>query len=210
MLYPDRVGRVILDSNVDADEYYAGRWVSNIDDLDKTVEDFFNKCHAAGPEKCAFWAKSPEHIAKRMEATIESLRARPIPIADRALLEHPFLINYEIVQNGIMLQLFTQDSFPTLAALLKELESRNGTMVAAMYADFIKNGFVKQMDTVFIACLDAAQRLDLSSMEKWEEYIKETVGVSKWLPGTWAGIGGMCSKARDIVPPASQLIDSEF
>lgn len=206
-LYPDRVGRAIIDSVVDTDEYYAGRWVALISDATKALEDFFNKCYEAGPDKCSFWDETPGKIEERTGKLIENIRLDPIPVSDKKLVPYPQLATYELLQYFITLQLYSQNNFPILAEGLRQLEDRNGSMLLATYLDFLANGFVKQMDTVFIACLDAAQRLDLSTVEKWQDYVEETVEVAKWNGNSFSALAGMCSKSRDILPPKSQLID---
>lgn len=70
-MFPDRVGRVILDGVVDSEEYYRGSWSGNMAQSDEAVESFFTYCHAAGPEKCAFWANSTQQISARLSAIID-------------------------------------------------------------------------------------------------------------------------------------------
>jgi pimeloyl-ACP methyl ester carboxylesterase len=70
-LFPERVGKMILDGVVDSEMYYRGAWDDNMNQADEAVESFFTYCHAAGPEKCGFYANSTEGISARLSALIE-------------------------------------------------------------------------------------------------------------------------------------------
>ncbi|QRV78194.1 Abhydrolase domain-containing protein [Ceratobasidium sp. AG-Ba] len=62
-MFPDRVGRVVLDGVVDP-EIWANRpahelWNRTIDSADQTFEGFVSACAAAGPSSCAIAPKNP-------------------------------------------------------------------------------------------------------------------------------------------------------
>ena len=48
-MFPDKVGRVILDGVVDADHYVGPTWVDSLIDTDAIWDQFFVGCHEAGP-----------------------------------------------------------------------------------------------------------------------------------------------------------------
>ncbi|KAH8646011.1 Alpha/Beta hydrolase protein [Tricladium varicosporioides] len=76
-MYPDRVGRLVLDGVVDADDYNAGLNLKSLQDTDKAFSIFFEYCHAAGPANCAYYTGSSAHdIYIRFENSINRLDAK--------------------------------------------------------------------------------------------------------------------------------------
>ncbi|KAH7307935.1 hypothetical protein BKA65DRAFT_415280 [Rhexocercosporidium sp. MPI-PUGE-AT-0058] len=73
-MFPHRVGKVVLDGVVDADEWikYTGR--NLINDADATFSTFFLYCHLAGPSACAFYkGTTPHDIFLRFENIVTQL-----------------------------------------------------------------------------------------------------------------------------------------
>jgi pimeloyl-ACP methyl ester carboxylesterase len=79
-LFPERVGRMILDGVADSENYYQGAWDQNLNQADEAVESFFTYCYAAGPEKCAFYANSTQQISDRLSAIFDGKFGRKAPI----------------------------------------------------------------------------------------------------------------------------------
>lgn len=55
-MFPNRIGRMLLDSNLLADEYFTGTWKSGTKDAEKAILHFFDECIAAGPQSCSLAA----------------------------------------------------------------------------------------------------------------------------------------------------------
>lgn len=53
-MFPDRVGRVVLDGVVDADQYVAPVWMDSIRDTDTIFNAFPRYCHEA-KDLCALY-----------------------------------------------------------------------------------------------------------------------------------------------------------
>ncbi|KAH7378616.1 hypothetical protein BKA64DRAFT_585572 [Cadophora sp. MPI-SDFR-AT-0126] len=73
-MFPTRVGKVVLDGVVDADEWikYTGR--NLINDADATFSTFFLYCHLAGPTACVFYkGTTPHDIFLRFENIVTQL-----------------------------------------------------------------------------------------------------------------------------------------
>ncbi|KAH9895108.1 alpha/beta-hydrolase [Cubamyces lactineus] len=94
-IYPDKVGRVIIDGVYDSHNYRAGRWDSNLVDVDAVISSFFHFCHQAGPEKCSLYDSSPENIRARYFNVLKAVEEEPVPIP-RA--EPPLLITRKVLQ----------------------------------------------------------------------------------------------------------------
>ncbi|KAJ6785729.1 hypothetical protein PWT90_07103 [Aphanocladium album] len=83
-LFPERVGRLILDGVVDAEDYSSGPgWVTSTVDADNITSHFYTGCHAAGTSACPLARdddKSGAEIQARVEDFIAALADNPIPI----------------------------------------------------------------------------------------------------------------------------------
>lgn len=101
-LYPDRVGRMLLDWVVDLEDYYSGQWKKNINDIDKTLADFFATCHSGGPANCAFYASSPTEIETQFVAIQDMLRKQPILVTESAVVRVPTNVTYELLESAVL------------------------------------------------------------------------------------------------------------
>jgi pimeloyl-ACP methyl ester carboxylesterase len=51
-MFPDRIERMVLDSNFRLDDYYAGQWITPMRDTERSLLNFFTECVNIGPEIC--------------------------------------------------------------------------------------------------------------------------------------------------------------
>jgi hypothetical protein len=72
-MFPERIGRMLLDSNLLADEYFTGTWKSSTKDAEKAILHFFDECVAAGPQSCSL-ADSYPTTASLIKAYNEAQR----------------------------------------------------------------------------------------------------------------------------------------
>lgn len=79
-MYPDKIGRLIIDGVYDATEYRAGLWFENLEDTDKVLASFFEFCHQAGPSKCKVYAPTVQEIERTVGEIIKNLSQAPIPM----------------------------------------------------------------------------------------------------------------------------------
>ncbi|KIW55985.1 hypothetical protein PV05_04688 [Exophiala xenobiotica] len=54
-MYPERVSRMVLDGVVDAEDYYNGPWLGNLQDTDRILHNVMRYCSEAGPDNCRLW-----------------------------------------------------------------------------------------------------------------------------------------------------------
>lgn len=81
-MYPGRVGRVIIDGVVDADDYIKGTWLTNLQDTDAIVDRFYKTCFE---QDAACSLKRPsdnkwQDIRQRVDDFIAQTNQQPIPI----------------------------------------------------------------------------------------------------------------------------------
>jgi pimeloyl-ACP methyl ester carboxylesterase len=67
-MFPDRVGRMVLDGVLDAELYYGNEWRGFVDQADEAMGEFVRLCYSAGPERCSFWGPSMVDITDYPEA----------------------------------------------------------------------------------------------------------------------------------------------
>ena len=82
-MFPDRVGRILLDSTVRFDDYHSGQWVTVTRDTERTVVNYFNECVKAGPTLCPLANftgpdTTAEDLHLELAAVIEELLADPV------------------------------------------------------------------------------------------------------------------------------------
>jgi hypothetical protein len=90
------------------------------------MESFYTGCADAGPDRCAFWAPSPDDIRQNLTNLYESIRVQPVPVkTDRTYgyVDHKML--HMLVFGSLYFPLGT---FRPLAQLLAELAAGDGTM----------------------------------------------------------------------------------
>ncbi|KAI1059299.1 hypothetical protein LB507_004025 [Fusarium sp. FIESC RH6] len=80
-MFPERVGRILLDANLNADDYAAGTWLSSGIDTERTLANLFNDCVISGKDLCSladYYGKSTtgeslmntfREVLKTMEGT---------------------------------------------------------------------------------------------------------------------------------------------
>ncbi|KAI0665892.1 alpha/beta-hydrolase [Trametes maxima] len=129
-IYPDKVGRVIIDGVYDSHNYRAALWNSNLVDIDAVVDSFFNFCYQAGPDKCSLYESSPEKIRSRYFDLFHTVEAEPIPVPGA---EPPLVITRKVLQA----QLFHASykplaAFGIVADTILAIEQKNATALTAL------------------------------------------------------------------------------
>lgn len=127
-LFPDRVGRMVNDGNVDAGNYVSGRGSHFLEDTDRVMDAFYFFCHQAGPNLCDFHAESPDAIRARLDALLDSIKRNPVVVpAWSPSNPTPEIISYSRVRRLISTALYRPVFiFPNLASSLLALESGDG------------------------------------------------------------------------------------
>ncbi|KAJ7755225.1 TAP-like protein-domain-containing protein [Mycena metata] len=129
-MFPDNVGRLVIDGVVDSENYFAVEWSNNLIDTDKTWMTFVNGCVAAGPKGCAFFAPTAAEILENVDKLYASLRARPIPVRTDVSFG---LVDYSLLRRTIFTALYSPyGRFAPLAQALADLSAGNATALFKM------------------------------------------------------------------------------
>lgn len=176
-MFPDRVGRIVLDGVVDADHYVAPVWADSIRDADTVFESFPRYCHEAG-EGCNLYISGDEvfDIQKRLQGVLDDLKANPITVIE-ARTKNPVVVSYSDIRMVMFSTLYSPTlAFSTLAFLARLLYEGDQESVGQAIAASAG------LDRVGI-CEDS---------------------MSAWLYGAEAQLAIMCSDKRYPVSEAPQ------
>lgn len=180
-MFPDRVGRMVLDGLLDAEQYYSNNWRDNVDQSDLAMAKFSELCHAAGSDVCSFWGPSPADITARLDSIIHKLQDQPIPISG-VPEGMPALVTYSDFQAFLMFAIYEPlTGFPEMAEVFHQLENENATALVGSSDRF---GIVSDADQV-IRCVDSYRRNKLRTIEDFKSYADDSVALSKYLGDTW-------------------------
>jgi pimeloyl-ACP methyl ester carboxylesterase len=76
-VFPDRVGRVVLDGIVDPEQYVTvGFGSKGLVSTDEAFSTFFVFCSSAGPQNCSFWESTPDAVYDRFERSVSRLNVQ--------------------------------------------------------------------------------------------------------------------------------------
>ncbi|EJD50923.1 alpha/beta-hydrolase [Auricularia subglabra TFB-10046 SS5] len=124
-MYPDKVGRMIIDGVVDGQKWQRGQTWDMVEDADRVMEEFFKDCSLAGKEKCGIWEDSAEKVGQRFERIVADLRENPIPVVDSP--SGPVVITADPILQAVYRTslYFPLTGFPSIAAIATFIEARN-------------------------------------------------------------------------------------
>ncbi|KAL1839643.1 hypothetical protein VTJ49DRAFT_1304 [Mycothermus thermophilus] len=133
-MFPDRVGRVMLDGVVDAVGYEEAVWPESLVDADKVLGTFFKYCVETGP-KCDLYraGDSAEDIQQRYEAVMDRLQKDPITFTHPDHY-YPVVLSYRLVKLLVFGVLYQPiQGFPILATLLNYIYAGEYERLAPLF-----------------------------------------------------------------------------
>lgn len=177
-MFPDRVGRMILDGVLDAEQYYENDWRDVADQMDGTMEAFSSFCHSAGPEKCSFWGPTPTNISARINNIIQQLRDHPVPVSGVQSRTPPTLVTYSDLKalfiNALYLPLAR---FPVMADILQQIEHGNASALIGMWQGF----YITSDARLAIQCADSYKRNKLTTIQEFKSYVEYMTSKSNYI-----------------------------
>lgn len=181
-MFPDRIGRMILDGALDADQYYDNDWRDNVDQMDEAMERFSSLCHSAGPETCSFWEPTPADITAKMDGIIHQLQNHPVPVTAVQSRGLPTLVTYSDLKALFVNTIYTPlASFPVMADILHQLEHGDVSALAGMFDQLGTTSDAGHL----ISCADSYRRNRLTTIEDFKDYVDYTVSKSKYIGDIW-------------------------
>jgi len=183
-MFPNNVGRIIIDGVVDSEDYYAALWSNNFIDTDKTMFALCEACVEAGPEECLLYEQSTADVYARIMNIHGSLRSSPASFYNQGSGV------YDILDAGVLGQaIFTTLYNPhaagaILLAALAALEKGDSYPIwqmstrrqlkqslACTCPEQTVVPYLGLFHTVAIACSDAKPITD--SVDELRTYLKE-------------------------------------
>ncbi|TVY93057.1 Tripeptidyl aminopeptidase [Lachnellula willkommii] len=137
-MFPDRVGRVVLDGVVDADYYVSPVWSESIGDTDAIAELFYTYCHEAG-SKCDLYKKddTPADIKARFEGVLARIRKDPIILVND-LTKLPQVIYESDIRSFLFSALYFPTVYsPIIATIFDRLDSGDYDVLKLLLGGFI-------------------------------------------------------------------------
>ena len=215
-LYPDRVGRFIIDAVTDAEDHYFGNWTQNLLQADKSVEGFFDLCAKAGP-RCALYGNgstTAQQIKARVDRLLKAIEENPIPVTDPNFVQFPTTIVHSDIRTGIELAVYTPPVFfAILAKVMVDLEQGNGGLAAQIMGKGVAP----------LAACDKARPLNTARIPRWMvacndnnkhyhhtkenlfKLFKDNEQLSKYIGLVWAPVIIPQCRNLNFTPPESQL-----
>ena len=91
------------------------------------MESFYTGCADAGPERCAFWAPSPDDIRQNLTNLYDSISVQPIPVKTGNTYGY---VDYKMLHFLVFQSLyFPFATYRLLAQSLADLAAGNGAIV---------------------------------------------------------------------------------
>ncbi|KAJ5519100.1 Peptidase S33 tripeptidyl aminopeptidase-like C-terminal [Penicillium expansum] len=177
-MFPDRVGRMILDGVMNAEQYYNNYWTDNVDQMDEAMETFSTFCHSAGPEKCSFWGPTPANITARMNSIIRQFQNHPVPLSGIIDSNLPTMVTYSDLKTLFLNTLYTPlAGFPSMADILHQAERGNFSALAGMYDQSTPITDAR----LAITCTDSYRRNKLTTIEEFKIWVEYMIFKSKYI-----------------------------
>ncbi|EUC43033.1 hypothetical protein COCMIDRAFT_101947 [Bipolaris oryzae ATCC 44560] len=198
--YPTRVGRIVLDGTVNADDHFNGAKLDAVRDVDEAYTWFFNLCHAAGPQHCPFYAKD---VKKRLDILLSNLQVEPVILSTST--PAPKVITKTAVLAAAFHVLYAgATGFPFLARGLAALEKGDGARWLEETRRFQRPSGAAQETYVLVTGADYAGRSKVSRTgfrEVYEKVVRTSVYAGRVyvLENLVVGVG------IEVVPPESQV-----
>lgn len=209
-MFPDRVGRMVNDGNVDAVEFASNRGIHFLQDTDKIMDAFYHYCHKAGPKLCAYYLDSEKAIEARLDGLLRNIRKHPVIVPSSASNERPQIVSYSSVRKMIASTLYRPVvMFTALADALAALEIGDGSIFVDLATQVSDDPFV--CDTgddhgdgafetpeledshdggIAILCSDGERMNDTA--DEFGVYVDELVALSKSAGATMANMRLAC------------------
>ncbi|KAK5451879.1 hypothetical protein LTS15_007602 [Exophiala xenobiotica] len=131
-LYPESVGRMVLDGVLDG-------------------QDYFNGACKSSPKNCSFWGPSPQNITARLDDILSTLQSHPVPVTGLDGGSEPGLATYTDLKQLLLWVVYAPiQRFPLLADALVALENGDGSQVMSGLENVVE---AKDVESI-VKCVD--------------------------------------------------------
>ncbi|OHF04004.1 hypothetical protein CORC01_00866 [Colletotrichum orchidophilum] len=138
-MFPERVERIWIDAIVDGDDWTAGTFRNDINDVEKIVDQFYEVCFNSGKDCPLVQSsdKSGPDIKARVADFLDEMDTNPVSFSYDG---RPYLLTSSIIRQAIFSAMYSPlSSFETLALRLSALLNGDySILVTLLPADSIK------------------------------------------------------------------------
>ncbi|KAF2627749.1 hypothetical protein BU25DRAFT_410405 [Macroventuria anomochaeta] len=206
-MFPDRVGRLVLDGVVNDYDYNHSLGNGSLIDNEKAMESFYSYCLLSGYETCPLGgnATTTAEIKSNTERILKSLYHNPFILSSA---EGPEVVTYSDIKITIFSSIYQpQISFESLGHLLRQIEAGSGDLIDLLSRPFRVahtlscgiNGTVHStisdtgdVPTFAILCADGVDQQDVS-IDDFVEYWHLLQGMSSAAGDVWALLKMKCA-----------------
>jgi pimeloyl-ACP methyl ester carboxylesterase len=206
-MFPDRVGRMILDGVVNSDDYNSSLGNGSMHDSDKAMASFYTYCVHVGPEICplATINSTAKDVELRVHNVVQSLYHNPIQVSSP---HGPEILTYTNIKYALFTSIYQpMVFFPFIAQLLAAVEQGGGSILddlvraqrpAHIYSCAINGSVDNQQPhypedaTIAILCSDGQDQTDLD-IKSFEEYFHLLAGISQTAGAIWSLLRMKCA-----------------
>ncbi|MDT0265482.1 alpha/beta hydrolase [Streptomyces sp. DSM 44915] len=173
-LFPDRVGRTVLDAVVDPTRDQVERLLLQTEGFQLALDNYLTDCAQAAD--CPTGGAGPEGYAA-INALLESAREQPLPTDSGRLLTQ------DLAVTGLLASLYSAGSWPYLTEAIREAteEGRGDLLLRAaeQYNGRDTEGRYRNVSAANTAinCADFASRPTLETVEEYRDTFVETSPV---------------------------------
>ncbi|KAL8691914.1 MAG: hypothetical protein Q9224_004072 [Gallowayella concinna] len=131
-MFPDRMGKLVLDAVINPRDYYAGRDVSGATASDRCFDGFITGC-LANPQTCALAQEATDarDLERKIYGLLDSIKYDPFVIGSDVVSG---IIDYSVMKNAIFTALYNPVTWPLLAAGIQGILTKNATQAAKLMA----------------------------------------------------------------------------
>ncbi|KAF2735448.1 hypothetical protein EJ04DRAFT_464675, partial [Polyplosphaeria fusca] len=214
-MYPSRVGRIIVDGNVNGAQHYTGYVPSDVDDADKTYQYFFKYCLEAG-QLCPFnkGSRTVAEIETRFRNLLQRLDAQPLQIPSSDPTEAPSTItksgflstSYQAFYgpksgfNSVAKLAASYEQTYLNAAQQPQLSPRQVSELPDGNYDDAESGEVLTL----VTCVDGWDRYPLTTFEEYNKAFINMTQVSFYGGENAVKSNVVMCAGMNIAPPPSQ------
>jgi pimeloyl-ACP methyl ester carboxylesterase len=220
-VFPDRIGRIINDANVNGEKFYNGFPDTAVENTEEGMRYFFDVCHEAGPKKCAFAgnSSSAKDIEKRFNTLLKKLEEEPLPFIDPSSGEPAIMTKNAFLRLAFDVLYAPMVRFPIMAIGLDVLEKRNSTawplilQMAAVPSNPGPFNYTSKASSEvqqFVSALDSAGRYPIKNVTQFLKAAAKITKTSQWFGEGYADSNPLLAAGWSLLPPKSQVFPGKF
>ncbi|KAI9344875.1 TAP-like protein-domain-containing protein [Obelidium mucronatum] len=193
-MFPDRVGRFVIDGVMDATTYinsFAEFTLNNLIDTDDIFKGFVQECESAGPTRCALAStamQSKSSVEKVFRKLLKDLKKDALVVVDG--VSFPTVISADTVLAWLFRAYYAPSSWQVIAEAFAGLvegdasqlvklmnQSPDAAPTCPLLDESGSVGFVS------VVCVDTVGN-DMS-IDKWKKYAAKNKEISEWFGESW-------------------------